>query len=292
MGQQNRQVTLLEDSTRFAALRSEWYIVPKGSDVGLSLLSLDDFQINGSTEIMTKMSQQGAVAKKAYSKPLTSSTDFTATLGNFSDIGLRALFNSSVSDGYYTQEAVADGQFAVVAANQKRGNIFRVLHPDTGMTVQNFEVDQVTWGQAGGAALVPVEGVDYTFDRRTGVIQLLRDKPANQTTAGSLILDYAIPEITASAGLLDIGVNSGNGGIECSMHGLAVNDDYLQFAIDLFDVLITQDGGVGVQNTTNEASTGKIKGEVRSAQYWNGKILPKKHQFGRIYQLSDVPLID
>jgi hypothetical protein len=287
-----RGATLVHDTSRYAYLRAEGYFCPKGSVLGQSLLSMDDFTLQVTTELLTKDDNQGPVAEQAYIKPLKTTTEGSATLGNFSDFALRAMFNSDESDGNYTQAAVANGAFSVLQVNQKVNGVYRILHPVTGLPMQNLSNIAATWGtDAAAAAVVPVEGVDYTIDRRTGTVQQLLAAPALQHTAGDLVINYHAAAIAAADNNMQFGIGSAAGGKRGSLHLLATNEDYFQFAIDLWDVLITTDGPVQVQNSSNEASTSKIKINCQPAQFFNGVAVPYKYRFGRVIQLSSAPLV-
>ena len=289
----NRTSVLLHDSTRFVYLRAEGYFVPKGGVQGQSLLSMDDFTLTVNTDLLTKDDNQGPVAKQAYIKPLKSTAEFSATFGNMSEFALRAGVSSDPGDGYIVQAAAANATYSVPIANQVAGAVFRVLHPVTGLPCQNFAQAIIpVWGEgAANAPITPVEGTDFTFDRRTGTLQLLKAAPATQVTATPFTLGYGVDAIAATDALMDMGILSSPGGVGGSLHLLAVNDDFLQFAIDIWDVLITTDGGVQWQNSSNDASGTKLKGAIQQVQSWNGSVVPAKYAFGRVQQLSDDPIV-
>jgi hypothetical protein len=285
-----RGAVLSRNSEAFTYFRCEGFFIPAGDITGQNLFSLDEMTITVNTDTITKDDQQGPVAEQARIKPLKTTVEGSITFGNLGEFALRSAFNSDESDGYVVQAAVAEGTFTIPTASQKLGGVFQVLHPVSGLPVQNLSGIEVTWGTtAVPAAVAAVEGTDFNIDRRTGVIELLVAAPATATTPGNFVLTYNAAAIASAKGNLRMGIGSAPGGKEGSMHFLALNEDAMQVRIDLWDVLVTNDGAIAMQ-ATSEFSVSKAKLSIQSVQMFQGKAIPKEFRFGSVIQLDDTAL--
>lgn len=285
-----RTVTLSKNSQAFTYFRCEGFFIPDGDLTGQNLFSLDEMTITVNTETITKDDNQGPVAEQAAIKPLKTTVEGSITFGNMSEFAMRSAFNSNESDGYLVQAAVAAGTFTIPTANQRLGGVFQVTHPVSGLPVQNLSNISVVWGQdATPAAVHAVEGTDYTIDHRTGVIEFLVAAPASQHTAGDFVLTYDAAAIAATAKNLRMGIGSAPGGKVGSMHFIALNEDDMQVRIDLWKVLVTNDGAISMQ-ATSEFSVAKAKLSIQSVQSYQGKPVPRELRFGCVTELDRAAL--
>jgi hypothetical protein len=271
---------LSKNSELFTYFRFEGFWRDAGSVTGQNLFSIDEFNVNVTTETLTKDDNQGPVAEQGAIIPLKTTVEADATFGSMGEFAMRSALNSASSDGYFAQAAIVNQVYSIAAAAQKKGGIYLIPNPVNGLPIQNMSGIEATWG---GAAAV--EGTDYMVDRRTGTMELLRDPTADSVFA----LTYDAAAILASKGLLRMGIGSAPGGMRGSMHGLAVNEYGRQVRLDFWNVLATPNGGVSLQ-ATSEFSTTKVKMSLQSAQIFDGKMIPNELRFGQVIQLDDTPL--
>lgn len=284
-----RGARLSQNNELFTYFRCEGFFREKGSVIGQNLFSIDEMTISVTTETLKKDNNQFAIAKQGALIPLSSTVEGNITFGSLSEFAMRSALNSADSDGYLAQAAVADGTYTVATAAQKKNGIYQIMHPVSGLPIQNLSGISAVWGTDGTDPVAPVEGTDYTVDRRTGVVELLVDKPAEQTVAGNFVLTYDAAQILAAKKLLRMGIGSAPGGKRGSMHFLALNEQGLQVRVDLWDVFITPDGGVSFQ-ASSEFSTSKAKLSLQAVQFFDGKPIPAELAFGQVQELDDAAL--
>lgn len=285
-----RGAYLSKNSEIFTYFRCEGFFRPLGSKVGQNLFSIDELTLEVTTETIAKDDNQGPIAEEAVKIPTKTTVKGNITFGSLGEFAMRSAFNSDESDGYFAQAAVADGTYTIEAAAQKRGGIYQILHPVTGLPVQNLSGITPVWGKDGdNDDVVPVEGLDYTIDRRTGVIELLVKKPATQMTAGDFVLGFDAAAISAEKELLRMGIGSAPGGKRGSMHFVALNEYGRQVRCDWWSTLVTPTGGIGLQ-ATSEFSVSKAEIALQSVQFFDGKPIPRELRFGQVIELDNTPL--
>ena len=277
----NRGGFLSKNSSLLSYFRYEGFWRDAGSVVGQNLFSINELNVNTETETLEGMDNQGPIAEIGAIIPLSTKVTADATFGSASEFALRAAFNSASSDGSYVQGALADQVYSIAAAAQKKGGVYMITNPTSGLPIQNLSSIAATW--SGAAA---VEGVDYMLDRRTATLELLRAPTSN----GAFALTYDAAAIEAAKGLLRIGIGSAPGGKRGSLHGLAVNEQGRQVRLDFWNVLATSNGATSMQ-ASSEFSTIKVKFSMQSTTMFDGKLLPREFRFGQSIELDDSELV-